>query len=122
MEKTTIDETGNVSQKLNENDFMGSFNLPLRTKLLFYLDSIGYVPCEFVGTSRHTQPGIAEGMGISRPHVAILISEIVKKNDYIEKRLLHVSGHNRRVHCFFLTPRGKMYVMALKREKLGVVS
>ena len=119
MEKSTIDKTGNVSENVNETAFMAEFALPLRTKLLFYLDSIGFTPCEFVGTYRHTQPGIAGELGITWPHAAILISEIVKKDDYIEKKLLHVPGHNRRVLCFFLTPRGKAYIMALKRE-MGV--
>ena len=100
--------------------FMANSNLPLGTKLLFYLDRFAHHNCEFVGSSKLTQPGIADELGISRAHVALIISRQNEKDDLIEKKLLHVPGHNRRVHCFFLTALGKEYVRALKNNGLGV--
>ena len=74
---------------------------------------------DYIGCSKLTQPGIAGELGITRAHVAIIISRSNEKQDLIEKRLLHVPGHSRRVHCFFLTSRGKEYVRAMKDKKLG---
>ena len=98
---------------------MANSNLPLGTKMLLYLDKFRSTQCEFVGSSKLTQPGIAAELGITRAHAAIIISRTNEKYEYIEKRLLHVPGHNRRVHCFFLTPHGKAYVRIMKQQKVG---
>ena len=96
--------------------FMANSNLPLGTKLLLYLDKFDPSKYDYIGTSKLTQPGMAVELGITRAHAAIIISRTNEKYQYIEKRLLHVPGHNRRVHCFFLTPHGKAYVRIMKRK------
>ena len=95
-------------------------SLPLGTRLVLYLDRFNPAVYDYVGLERLTQIGIAGELGISRAHVALLISRANEKNHFIEKRLLHVPGHNRRVHCFFLTARGKEYARSLKDNGLGV--
>ena len=100
--------------------FMAESSLPLGTKMLLYLDRFNPSGYDYIGSSKLTQPGIASQLGISRAHVALLISRANEKNHFIEKRLLHVPGHNRRVHCFFLTARGKEYARSLKDNGLGV--
>ena len=105
MEKTTIDETENVSQVMNES--------PVWNKVVFMLERFFPDKYELFGISKLTQLGIASELGISRAHATITLNRLEEKG-YVEKQLCRVPGRSRKVNCYFLTPSGRIAL-----EKLG---
>ncbi len=53
-----------------------------------------------------TQNGIAKALGLTRPHVALILKRNLVGQGFVEAKLLHVQGNGRRKLGYMLTPTG----------------
>ena len=74
-------------------------------QVLKYLAGFNPEQHEYVAPFSLTQDGIAEGVGISRAHVSLVLKDLVGRG-LVEDRLVYVVGGKRRRKVWVVTRRG----------------
>ena len=76
-----------------------------RVLVLDYLSKFNPEQHEYVAPFSLTQDGIAEGVGISRAHVSLVLKDLVGRG-LVEDRLVYIVGGSRRRKVYVVTGRG----------------
>ena len=73
--------------------------------VLKYLGGFNPEQHEYVAPFCLTQDGIAEGVGISRAHVSLVLNDLVGR-ELVESRLVHIVDGSRRRKVYLVTGKG----------------
>lgn len=110
IHKNTITSFMNAPSKIR---------LTVEDKIALFLMDYWRFNDQFELPTAVTQMGIAEALGIRRSHVSIAVKGL-KKRAYVEERMSHVKGEERRRKVYFLTSQGYSYGQRIResiREK-----
>ena len=80
-------------------------------RALLHLKQYNPEKCDFVAPFDLTQDGIADALGITRPHASLVLKKLVQ-DGFAEKRLLHIRGGHRRRHAYVISQTGVKVVLA----------
>ena len=80
--------------------------------VLKYLGGFNPEQHEYVAPFSLTQDGIAEGVGISRAHVSLVLKDLVGR-EFVESRLVHIVNGKRRRIAYVISHQGMQVVAAM---------
>ncbi|MCK5561848.1 MAG: hypothetical protein KAJ51_14710, partial [Thermoplasmata archaeon] len=87
--------------------------ITVKDKILLHIQHFKGYQQEYELPAELTQDGIAKGVGVSRSHVAITLSEL-KDKEYVNDQLGRVKELHRQRKVYFITPRGEVYANGLR--------
>jgi hypothetical protein len=87
--------------------------ITVKDKILLHIQHFKGYQQEYELPTELTQDGIAKGVGVSRSHAAITLSEL-KDKEYVNDQLGRVKGLHRQRKVYFITPSGEVYANGLR--------
>jgi ATP/maltotriose-dependent transcriptional regulator MalT len=93
------------------------FNLTIEDAIMLHLLDYTKFQDEFEMPGEITQPGIASAVGIRRSHTANVIKSL-KDKEYLIERTEHVKNIPRKRKIYFLSDKGKEYILKLRNSLL----
>lgn len=67
---------------------------------------------DYVAPFALTQDGIAAAIGITRPHMCLVLKKLIE-DGFVEKRLVHITGGSRRRQAYVISRDGMGVVRAM---------
>ena len=80
-------------------------------RALQYLHHYNPDELDFVAPFDITQNGIADALGITRPHASLVLKKLIT-DGFVEQRMLHIKGGRRRRLAYIISPSGIQVVRA----------
>jgi DNA-binding MarR family transcriptional regulator len=80
-------------------------------RALQYLQHYNPDELDFVAPYDITQNGIADALGITRPHTSLVLKKLIT-DGFVEQRMLHIKGGRRRRLAYIISPSGIQVVRA----------